>query len=108
MWIEFLEDRVVNDFRKGTPQEEHYAAGQVIDLPEPSALHWINRQAARAVDASVVNKQQLAPSAPVSGPPPSSTAEDDDLSHNPHTSKPAVVMGSEDVGLASAKGTKRK
>lgn len=44
--IEFTSDVTVRD-GSGT----HYAKGQVIELSERSALHWLNRQVARIVDA---------------------------------------------------------
>lgn len=43
MHIRFKETRVVDDARKGTAAEQRYEAGQVYDLPEPSALRWISR-----------------------------------------------------------------
>lgn len=46
MRVKFTETRVVDDHRKGTPDEERYEAGKVYNLPEPSARRWINRKAA--------------------------------------------------------------
>lgn len=43
MKVEFTETRIVNDFRKGTSDEEKYVAGEIYDLPMPSARRWIAR-----------------------------------------------------------------
>lgn len=46
MKVLFTETRVVDDFRKGTLNEERFEKGKSYDLPEPSAAHWISRGAA--------------------------------------------------------------
>lgn len=69
MRIEFLLDRVVNDYRKGTPEEEHYTAGQIVDLPGPSAEHWISRRIAKAVDTPLT-AQPTPPAVPTTSATP--------------------------------------
>lgn len=49
MRIRFLVNKVVDDKRKGTADEERYQAGQVYDLPDKAAQHWLNRQVAEVV-----------------------------------------------------------
>lgn len=71
MRIEFLMDRVVNDYRKGTPEEEHYTAGQIVDLTGPSAEHWISRRIAKAVDAPLT-AQPMPPAVPTTSAAPES------------------------------------
>lgn len=46
MKIRFTETRIVDDFRKGTSNEERFTEGRVYDLPEVSAMRWIARGAA--------------------------------------------------------------
>ena len=46
--IRFLEDYTVDDYRKGTPDEEKYTGGKVYDLPLPSAEHFIRTLRAEA------------------------------------------------------------
>lgn len=46
MRVTFAKTRIVDDFRKGTKDEERFEAGKVYDLPEASALRWINRNIA--------------------------------------------------------------
>jgi hypothetical protein len=41
--IRFREDRVVQDCLQGTPHETRFLAGQVVDLSEASANHWLSR-----------------------------------------------------------------
>ena len=41
--IRFRQDRVVQDCFQGTPHETRFSAGQIVDLPEASANHWISR-----------------------------------------------------------------
>jgi hypothetical protein len=41
--IRFKLDRVVQDGHQGTPLETSFSAGQVVDLPEDSANHWLTR-----------------------------------------------------------------
>lgn len=47
--VKFFVDRVVNDFRAGTKEEERYSAGKVYSMSEASAQHWCNRQVAELV-----------------------------------------------------------
>ena len=44
--IRFTQDRVVQDGNQGTPHETRFSAGQVVDLAEASANHWLSRGAA--------------------------------------------------------------
>lgn len=53
MRVKFLQTRVVDDFRKGTDDEERYEEGGVYDLPDPSAQRWISRKAAVPTDDAV-------------------------------------------------------
>ena len=46
MRIKFTETRTVNDFRRGTPDEERFDAGSIYDLPEASARRWLSRNVA--------------------------------------------------------------
>ena len=50
MKIKFLMDRVVQDANAGTPRETRFRAGQIADLPEPSAHHWLTRGVAEPCD----------------------------------------------------------
>lgn len=43
MKVKFHQNRVVDDFRRGTKDEERFEAGKTYDLPETSALRWVNR-----------------------------------------------------------------
>jgi len=47
--IRFTQDRVVQDGNQGTPHETRFSAGQVVDLAEASANHWLSRGAAERV-----------------------------------------------------------
>jgi HK97 gp10 family phage protein len=47
--IRFTQDRVVQDGDQGTPHETRFSAGQVVDLTEASAAHWLSRGAAERV-----------------------------------------------------------
>jgi hypothetical protein len=47
--IRFLQDRVVRDGHEGTPHQTRFAKGQVADLSEASANHWLSRAAAERV-----------------------------------------------------------
>jgi len=44
--IRFTQDRVVQDGNQGTPHETRFSVGQVVDLAEASANHWLSRGAA--------------------------------------------------------------
>ena len=50
--IRFTQDRVVQDGDQGTPHETRFSAGQVVDLAEASANHWLSRGAAERVLAA--------------------------------------------------------
>jgi hypothetical protein len=52
--IRFLQTRVVRDAREGTTDEVRFAAGQVVDLPEASAEHWLSRGVAERVRVAEV------------------------------------------------------
>jgi hypothetical protein len=54
---------VVQDGDRGTPHETRFSAGQVVDLAEASANHWISRGAAERVLAA----EAPAPPAPSTG-----------------------------------------
>ncbi len=43
MKIKFLETRIVDDYRKGTEDEERYDKDETADLPPRSAMRWVNR-----------------------------------------------------------------
>jgi len=43
MKVKFLSDRVVQDSNAGTNKEVRFRAGDVVDLPDASANHWITR-----------------------------------------------------------------
>jgi hypothetical protein len=49
MRVKFFETQVVDDFRKGTKDEERFEAGKSYDLAEPSALRWANRGMAEII-----------------------------------------------------------
>jgi hypothetical protein len=59
--IRFTQDRVVQDGDRGTPHETRFSAGQVVDLAEASANHWLSRGAAERVLAA---EEPAAPPAP--------------------------------------------
>lgn len=56
MRVKFTKLRVVQDEHVGTARETRFEAGRVYDLPEPSALHWIDRGVAEAVPAEMRSK----------------------------------------------------
>ena len=47
--VRFLKKHIVDDERRGTPQEESYAEGDVVDFPDRSAQHFTSRQIAEVV-----------------------------------------------------------
>jgi hypothetical protein len=49
--IRFRQDRVVQDGLQGTAHETRFKAGEVADLPDASANHWITRGVAERVSA---------------------------------------------------------
>lgn len=51
--VKFVETRVVNDARLGTPAAEKFEAGKTYDLAPASAKRWIDRNAAVAVPDEV-------------------------------------------------------
>jgi len=61
--IRFTQDRVVQDGDQGTPHETRFSAGQVVDLAEASANHWLSRGAAERMFAAEEPAAPLAPSA---------------------------------------------
>lgn len=50
--IRFRQDRVVQDGLQGTPHEMRFSAGDIVDLPEASANHWLTRGVADRVAES--------------------------------------------------------
>ena len=46
MRVTFTETKVVDDHRKGTPDEERYEKGRTYDLSEAAGGHWIGRNVA--------------------------------------------------------------
>ena len=44
--IRFLESRVVRDEHRGTPSETRFEKGQVVEMNDASANHWLIRGAA--------------------------------------------------------------
>src|SRR5688572_7652012 len=56
--IRFLQDRVVQDGLQGTAHETRFSAGQVVELAEASAAHWLSRGVAERV------LEEVAPAAP--------------------------------------------
>jgi hypothetical protein len=73
MRIRFVRAVVVDDFRKGTADEERYEAGQVVDLPEPSARRWIGRNAAVEVAEAVQTASVQQPAEVVAKAAPKAT-----------------------------------
>lgn len=61
MRVQFIETRVIDDHRKGTPEEERYEQGQAYDLPETSARRWLNRNIAVPISDEV---SDILPTAP--------------------------------------------
>jgi hypothetical protein len=59
--IRFTQDRVVQDGNQGTPHETRFSAGQVVDLAEASANHWLSRGAAERM---LPTEEPSAPPAP--------------------------------------------
>ncbi len=51
--VRFLSDQVVDDHLVGTDLETRFFEGQVIDLREDSAKHWLRRDLAELVDETV-------------------------------------------------------
>jgi hypothetical protein len=47
--VRFKQDRVVQDGLQGTAHETRFAAGDVVDLAEASANHWLSRGVAERV-----------------------------------------------------------
>lgn len=43
MKVRFNSDRVVQDLNAGTNREVSYRVGQLVELPDASAFHWITR-----------------------------------------------------------------
>lgn len=69
MKIRFLETRIVDDFRKGTADEERFDAGQTYDLSDESARRWLARQVAEEAPAPAAEPPEPAAAAPVEGKP---------------------------------------
>jgi hypothetical protein len=63
--IRFTQDRVVQDGDRGTPHETRFSAGQVVDLAEASAHHWLSRGVAERV---LPAEEPTAPPAQTSAP----------------------------------------
>jgi hypothetical protein len=81
--IRFTQDRVVQDGDRGTPHETRFSAGQVVDLAEASANHWLSRGAAERVLAAEEPAAPPSPSGSSAETQPSldltgSPAEDED------------------------------
>jgi len=57
--INFIADAVVNDYRVGTKEEESYAEGQSVEMPEASAQHWINRGKAVAIEKASPGRKKV-------------------------------------------------
>lgn len=56
MKLKFNITRVVDDYRRGSADEERYEAGKTYDIPDVSAEHWIRRQVAEvAADEPPLN-----------------------------------------------------
>ena len=47
--VKFIEDCVVDDFRKGTKAEESFKAGKTYTMVHSSAMHWVSRGKAELV-----------------------------------------------------------
>ena len=47
--IRFTERRIVDDYRKGTDDEERYEEGEVVEVSPTAAAHWCSRKAAELV-----------------------------------------------------------
>ena len=50
-FVKFLRDVVVEDNKRGTPNETAFTAGKTYDLPIASCQRWIKRGAATSVNA---------------------------------------------------------
>lgn len=48
--VKFNETRIVDDFRRGTADEERYEAGEIYTLGPASAKRWIDRGIAVETD----------------------------------------------------------
>ena len=99
--IRFTQDRVVQDGNQGTPHETRFSAGQVVDLAEASANHWLSRGAAERV---------LPADEPAAPPAPSASSAETqpslDLTGGPAgdagEQQPAADGGSSDEASADA------
>lgn len=47
--VRFTQDRTVDDYRKGTADEESYKVGQVVELNLASTERWLRRGACKLV-----------------------------------------------------------
>jgi hypothetical protein len=74
MKIRFLQDRVVRDELRGTPQETRYRAGQEVELADASAQHWIRRGVAQEVPHDTPHQPAAAPPVPAAAPAPEDVA----------------------------------
>jgi hypothetical protein len=70
--IRFTQDRVVQDGDQGTPHETRFSAGQVVDLAEASANHWLSRGAAERV--LTVEEPAASPTEEPTPPAPSASS----------------------------------
>jgi hypothetical protein len=113
--IRFTQDRVVQDGDRGTPHETRFSAGQVVDLAEASANHWLSRGAAERVLAAEEPAAPLAPSASsvetqpsldLTGAPAGDAGEqppkDEDGASNEETSAVAPDASAEDGSPAAS------
>lgn len=94
MKIRFTETRVVDDYRKGTVDEERYEAGKTYDLSEPSARRWISRNAAVEVRAGD-------PSPAPDVPPTGQDGVDDPSAAEAGARDPAASEGPADAAAAT-------
>ncbi len=66
--IKFLRDREVKDAHAGTKKATHYTKDQVIELPDSSADHWINRGVAVEVTAEEMRGSKPTKTEPAAKP----------------------------------------
>jgi hypothetical protein len=113
--IRFTQDRVVQDGNQGTPHETRFSAGQVVDLAEASANHWLSRGAAERVlpteeppapPASSASSAETQPSLDLTGAPAGDAGEqppkDEDGASNEEAS---TVAPDAQVGDGSPAGS---
>lgn len=78
--VRFLETRVVQDARAGTPDETRFDKDSVHVLPWHSAQHWLKRGLAKEEDMpDVVSPEKVSPSDPMPDAPDSADWTADEI-----------------------------